>query len=224
VPEIWKGGECWIIGGGPSVPRQFDVPEKVINDVLRKTSPLSIYSPYMKAIHNKHVIGVNAAFFIGTWIDMLFFGDKGFYLPNQKEIREFPKLKVTCSDYFSKPEWKGIKYLARDKKGMGISNNPSTVCWNVNSGAAAISVAANMGCKRIILLGFDMNVGEKSEMHWHAHYRKAGELPKNLPFHRHMRGFTQVKKDAKRRKIEIINASPNSALPHFKKAKVKDLI
>ena len=69
VPRMWEEGDVWILGGGPSVPRQFGIPEKVVQDVINGISPPSVYSPYMKALHDKHVIGINVAYLIGNWID-----------------------------------------------------------------------------------------------------------------------------------------------------------
>ena len=68
VPPIWDGGEVWILGGGSSVPKQFGIPEEIIEKVVNGELPPSAYSPYMEAIHNKHVIGINVSFLIGTWI------------------------------------------------------------------------------------------------------------------------------------------------------------
>jgi len=230
VPRMWDEGDVWIIGGGPSLPRQFDVPDEVIRKVLSKSSPPSAYSPYLAPIHNKHVIGINAAFLIGDWIDMVFFGDKAWWLANRERLAEFPGLKVSCHPKFGSAEFitERIKYLARDKQHVkGISSNPCAVSWNSNSGAAAISVAANAGAKRVILLGFDMKLGEDSRQHWHALYgsaeRKETE-PRKLPFHRHLRCFPEVAKDAKRRGIEILNASPESVIECFRKITVKELL
>ena len=89
VPKLWEGGECWILGGGSSLAVQFGVPDEIIQKVLRKELPVSAYSPYMSAIHDKHVIAVNAAFLLGDWIDMLFWGDKRWYLTNRLRIAEF---------------------------------------------------------------------------------------------------------------------------------------
>ena len=33
VPRVWEGEQCVIIGGGPSVIRQFNIPENLVNDV-----------------------------------------------------------------------------------------------------------------------------------------------------------------------------------------------
>jgi hypothetical protein len=61
VPRMWEGGDVWIIGGGPSILTQFDIPEKVVSKVLNGSSPPSVYSPYMEYLHDKHIIGVNMA-------------------------------------------------------------------------------------------------------------------------------------------------------------------
>ena len=163
VPRIWNGGECWILGGGPSLPRQFDVPDEVIKKVLSKELPLSTYSPYMAAIHKKHVIGVNVMYKIGDWVDLVFWGDKRWFLTNRAGLAEFKGLKVTCHPYFNTPQFKAenVKLVPKDNnKPQGISDKQNSASWNSNSGSAAISVAANMGATKIVLLGFDMKLGE----------------------------------------------------------------
>ena len=79
VPRIWEGGDVWIIGGGPSITKEFQIPSEVVNDVVIGKKPLSLYSPYMESIHKKHVIGINVAYMLGPWVDMVFFGDNNFF-------------------------------------------------------------------------------------------------------------------------------------------------
>ena len=168
VPRIWEEGDVWIIGGGPSVPKQFNIPNKIIQSVIRGTSP-SVYSPYMSAIHDKHVIGINVAYLLGDWIDFVFFGDSGFLSRHQEALAKFQGLKISCSPRTNDIKW--IKFLARDKSHpSGITTNPMKVSWNGNSGAAAISVAAHAGAKRIILVGFDMKLSSSNNQHWHDLY------------------------------------------------------
>ena len=45
-----------------------------------------------------------------------------------------------------------------------------------------------------------------------------------MPFHRHLRGFPQIAKDAKQMGVEILNASPDSAIECFRKVTVKELL
>ena len=226
VPKIWEGGDVWILGGGPSVTKQFNIPEKVVQNVITGTSPLSAYSPYMKAIHDKHVIGINVAYLIGDWIDMVFFGDSGFFLSHAAGLAAFPGLKVSCHSGVSKYHW--VKFTPRDRRhNLGISSVRSMVSWNGNSGSAAISLAVHTGAKRIFLLGFDMKMsGEKQ--HWHDVYKRIGNQSKKrmikLPFHRHLVGFAQIAKDAGKMGVEIINVCPDSMIPQFRKVNLKDCL
>ena len=223
---MWEDGDVWIIGGGPSVTKQFGIPDKVVQSVLSGASPASVYSPYMESIHKKHVIGINVAFLLGDWVEMAFFGDGGFFNQYFKQLTKFKGILVSCNPDVQKYEW--VKYLPKDSRGRGISENPKMVCWNNNSGAAAISVAANAGAKRIILLGFDMKLDDRNFQHWHNLYGKGNELDQrrlqHLPFDRHLRGFAPIKQDAKIRNIEIINASPDSRITEFPKFSVTELL
>jgi len=226
VPRIWEGGDVWIIGGGPSMPKQFGIPDKVIQNVVSGTSPPSVYSPYMKFLHDKHVIGVNIAYKIGDWMDMVFFGDGGFFLEHIQEISRFPGLRVSCNPTTESHPW--VKTLARDlRHNKGITVNPRAVSWNHNSGAAAISVAAHAGASRIFLLGFDM-CKINGDQHWHDLYgKKNSNKPKkemHLPFDRHLMGFPYIAKDAAKMGIEIINVCPESAIKEFRKVSLKEVI
>jgi hypothetical protein len=223
VPSVWQGGECWIIAGGPSIPYQFSIPEEIIVAVKEKTKPPSVFSPYLQSIHNKHIIGINNAYRIGNWIDVLFFGDCNWFLAHNQSLNKFQGLKVSCCPRFAKKnkKYRGIKYLEKDSsRRHGISNNKSKVSWNANSGAAAISLAVHFGVKRIVLLGFDMRSQNKTS-HWFGYH---GLYPKKISYNRHLRGFPAIAKDAKRLGIEIINISPNSTIEEFPKKKVIELL
>lgn len=229
VPRMWEGGDVWIIGGGPSVPKQFSVPEKVIQKVVEGTSPPSAYSKYMSLLHNKHTIGINVAYLLGDWIDMVFFGDKGFYLKHEQNLSNFPGLIVSCHPEADKIDW--VKYTPRDTSRVkGISQDPRKVSWNNNSGSAAISVAVHAGAKRIILLGFDMKLNGNHNQHWHDVYHKGQIVGQksvrgmSQTFDRHLRSFPEIAKDAKRLGVEILNASPDSAIECFPKFSVKELL
>jgi hypothetical protein len=229
VPKIWEGGDVWIIGGGPSVPQLFEVPPKIINNVLDGVEPVSAYSPYLEPLHTKHVVGINAAFLIGNWIDAVFFGDSKFFLKYMKELQQFHGLKVCCASNAARFAW--VKYLQRDgRKPYGISSDSSKVSWNQNSGAAAISMCVHSGAKRIFLLGFDMKLGAGNSQHWHTLYRDLRKVNGNrhlqnrLPFRRHLKGFPLIAEDAKRMGVEIYNVCPDSAIESFPKVHIKEVL
>jgi len=228
---MWEGGTCFIIGGGPSFPRQFGVPQETIARVVSGELPPSAYSSFMAALHDKHIIGVNNAYQIGTWIDCVFFGDHAWYLVHRKALSQWPNLKITCSrnDNHSKEyEREGVKVLSRQggrgikglpSKLFGISTDPRRVAWNHNSGAAAISLAVHFGVARIILLGFDMSM-----MAGFSHWHKGHGRTKPPPFERHLRGFSAIAEDAHKLGIEILNASPESAIAVFPKVTLAEVL
>jgi hypothetical protein len=226
VPKIWDGADVWILGGGPSVASSFGIPAQLIYDVRTGAKPITSFSPYMEAIHGKHVIGINVAYKIGNWLDMMFCGDKGFLLKHQEELKSFPGLKLSCHSHAQKLNH--MKFVPKDsRKPFGISPNPYKVSWNLNSGAAAISLAAHTGAKRIILLGFDMNL-ENETQHFHDEYKKglieSNKQKRGLPFQRHLKGFPVIKRDADAMGIEIINCSLHSAVNAFQKVDIKELL
>jgi len=227
VPKMWEGGECWIIGGGPSIPYEFGVPEELINKVQAGEASISEYSPYLSPIHDKHVIGINAAFLLGTWIDLLFFGDPGFYWKNRRALLAYPRPKISCAKSMN-PDGvrEGVKYIPKHGgKSRGISRKRNHIAWNTNSGFASLSLAYDLGVKKIYLLGFDMSLDEEGNQHWHRHYRAPGKKknPKKVPFPKHMTGYNAVLSDATTLGLEIINVSQNSTIQGFKKQTIKEI-
>jgi hypothetical protein len=227
VPKIWENQECWILGGGPSLTEQFQIPKTIVDQVRAGELPPAAYNPYLEQIHKKCVIGINIAMFFGGWVDIGFFGDNKFYEGYKKYFDTVSGLIIGCAPILSKvnvfADWEAryVKYIKIHRDVIdGICGNPSYVYWNRNSGAAAISLCHHLGVKRIVLVGFDMTLNDKQQQHWHGLYPKAA----TLPFGSHMRGFDQISIDAKRMGIEILNASPNSKITQFKKVSVKELL
>jgi len=230
IPRMWENEDVWILGGGPSVTKQFGIPDEIVRSVVERTSPPSVYSPYMEAIHNKHVIGVNVSFMIGDWMDIVFFGDNGFLLRYEEPLSKYPGIRATCTDQMPDiPSW--IKKLDKDRDHpKGISTRPGHVSWNHNSGGAAINIAVAAGAARIILLGFDMNLTTNLRQHWHDVYQKGEQHDEKIRMttlanmDRHLRAFPQIALDARKMGIEILNASPTSEIKEFVKVPLEYLL
>ena len=225
IPKMWEGGDCWIIGGGVSMPRQFGISEEVIENVNSQQDSIAAYSDYLSPLHDKHVIGVNVAFMLGSWISVLYFCDTGFFRNYKNDVLDFHNIKATCVNHLDRnlmPLTRNIKRLKRDMR-YGLSTKADTICWNFNSGGAAIDFAAHTGVKRILLLGFDMRyVDNKS--HWHAGYQTYVKPTNPASFRRFLRSFHAIASDAKRRRIEILNVSMDSAIKELPKVQLKDVI
>jgi hypothetical protein len=224
-PELWPDGECWILGGGASMPRQFGISDDVINNVESSKDPISVYTEHFSPLHDKHVIGTNIAFMLGDWISVLYFCDTVFFRVYRKEIMKFPNLKVTCVNHLGTKELpysRNIKRMKRDNR-PGLSNASDTICWNYNSGAAAIDFAAHLGVRRILLLGFDMKP-ENNRTHWHEGFQNYGKQTGEKSFERFLRTFPKIAQDAKKRGIEILNVNPDSAIEDFTKVSLKEVL
>ena len=226
VPKIWKDETCFILGGGSSLLSQFEVPEDLISEVKSKSTKLGSLRHYFSPLEAKHVIAVNMSYRLGNFVDILFFGDTSYYRRNRIQIlRDFKGLKVTCMNNINYIK-DGVKYLVRDKdcKQLGISEKPAAVRWGYNSGAAAINLAYHLGVKRIVLLGFDMCLGDNNNQHWHGLYAKRNIKTIQSVFDRHKQAFPAIAKDAERLGIEILNCSPISTITEFKKVSLKDVL
>ncbi len=79
----------------------------------------------------------------------------------------------------------------------------------------AISIAAALGAVRIVLLGFDMRVVD-GRSNYHDGY---GHIDDNLYAHDFLPWFKGWRQMAERAGIEILNATPDSALDEFKKVR-----
>jgi len=231
VPKIWQDGDVWIIGGGYSIIDQFNIPEDVVDDVMSMRKPVSVYSPFMESIHNKHIIGTNIAYQLGNWIDWNLFGDDDFIKDHLAGFNEFKGLVVTCAEnYDDMPSY--VHILKRDRqKHIGINLNPKRLSFNNNTGSAAVNLAILAGAKRIFLLGFDMVLKEKRKyQHWHAEYRKekvnieyAEEELRTARscMDKHLRSFPVIAKEAAKLGVEIYNVNPNSLITDFPKITLK---
>jgi len=187
-PKIWDGGTAYIIGGGPGV----------------KKVDLSL-------IHDKHIIGVNNAYLLGDWVDVGWFGDKKWLKWHRDPWKKSPCIKVSCNHNMevlhNDSGW--IHFMARGKQ-AGIETNPGVISWNHCSGSSAINLAYHFGATRIILIGFDMHDVD-GKKNFHKDHKDNG----NAPYQRFLRCYGEIAKDAKALDIEILNATPDSAIRHF---------
>lgn len=210
IPRLWPDSTVFILGGGPS---------------LLKVD--------LSLLHSQRVIGVNQAYTLGPWVDICWFGDKGWYGLQGDRIKEFGGLIVTCAfETQLERRWQRVRYVGRSIPG-GIEGSKRThVAWNGNSGASAINLAYWLGAKRVVLIGFDMKLPEdaknrNAQTHWHKDYEPKWDKRNGVlsnPYWRFMKYWPQIAKDAKDLGLEILNASEGSAVDLFPMVKVEEVL
>ena len=200
VPDIWKGGECFILGGGPSLDKET-----------------------VARLKGRRVIAVNSSFMLADWIDVMYFGDcawlKSYGYPNG--ILEWAGLKVTTCEAHAKRDW--IRVVKRKNGPHGLSTNPNYLWWNLSSGACAINLAFLFGVKRIVLLGYDMQKVDGAN-NWHGVYRKAGQKAGHDPYAKFLKRFPAINDTLKVHGVECLNATPNTALHEFRNVSLEEVL
>jgi len=195
IPKLWSGETAFILGGGPS-----------LNDVN------------FDLIKEKRVIGVNNAYLLGSWVDICWFGDSRWWGWHKEKLSEFPGLIVSCATSLVKNNYNFLKIVARGKP-RGIEQKPNCVSWNRNSGISAINFAYHLGVKRVVLLGFDMRRID-NKTNWHDQH----PCPDKNPYEMFLRVISSVQLDAQRLKLEIINATPGSAIKVFPTMRLEEVV
>jgi hypothetical protein len=182
--RVWKGRTAFVLGGGPSL-RGVTLPAAIAPDT----------------------IAVNSSFRLCPAARVLFFHDYAWMAANLAAVEAWPGLVVTVSRLAAQALPERVKRIdALWGRPLGA---PPPVRLGRSSGQTAVALAAAMGARRIVLLGFDMRVAA-GRSHWHDEY--ATEAPEFDIFRRAFDGWRAAAETAG---IAIVNATPDSALFEF---------
>lgn len=223
IPEIWDGGECFIIGGGSSLD----------------------HFPW-GTLRDKKTIGCNNAFELGAEIcNYCIFGDWGF---SEKFSTRNNSRNITFRDYGSlvitnARKLKGDNQLKVVKRTENHSIADNTeLGWYGNTGITAIELAIKFGARKIYLLGYDMSRSTKDmRVNWYEnirlnptcsmfqnqlHKKDAYVQHTNKLFGKFIRNFQQWENYRKELfpKVKIINANPKSGLEIYEKVAWETLL
>jgi hypothetical protein len=112
-------------------------------------------------------------------------------------------------------------YWMRCGKDAGFTDEPDTINGGGNSGFQALHLAATFGARKIILLGYDMQ-RTGGELHWHG--KHWGGLPSGNGFPSWIRNFGPLATDLRRRGIDVINATRETALKCFPRQTLEEVL
>ena len=189
VPKLFPNETIYIIGGGPSL-HNFD----------------------FRTLYGKRTLAINKSLFYITDPDVVYWTDGRFYTWFKNEVDSCKGLKFALKAH---SQYTSDINVLRKGKPYGLEEDPQSLAHGFNSGYAAINLAYHLGCKRIVLLGFDMtNDGTKTHFHDGYPTRAAGEemyTDKFLP------GFPQLFEELKLTGVEVLNACPHSKITVFPK-------
>ena len=219
IPEKYKDETVVIIATGPSLNKeQIEEVEKAHK--AGKCRVITINNSYQLAPWADIHVACN-----DNWWD--------YYWKNDEVLRKMKADKWTR--YLHQAEEFDIHFIDSIVKD-GLSKDPSVIHINKGSGPIAINLATLYGFKKLILLGHDMkfakdyNGKQKQPGSTPRHY--FGEYPKEMqhfPVSRNsidnngviiglISAYNGMVEDLKSMNIDVVNCTPGSHLPTFRKS------
>jgi hypothetical protein len=187
----WSQDICIIVASGPSAKNA------------------DLYS----AIGRARFVVVNNSWQLAPWSDFLFAADYKWWA-SCNGCTEFKGWKVTTDRRAAEThEWGLLRLIARLADDR-LQTDDGTVGWGGNSGFQALNMVVNFGCRKIILVGYDMTT--KFGLHWHDPY-PGTENPTPNKTLRWQRSLDGAAKTLVGLGITVVNCSQESHLRKFKK-------
>jgi len=188
----WEGRTCAIIASGPST-KKADVPQ------LRGRMP---------------VIAIKENSELAPWAEVVYGCDAAWWR-NCFGLPKYNGLKVSATPVAA-TRHPDIHIVHVDPPSDKLLlDKPGFIGSGGNSGFQALNLAVQWGAKRIILVGFDMS--DEFGVHWYGRNSGTGRAnPGPWNFKRWRAAFVTASVQL-RGKVEVLNASPFTALTCFPK-------
>jgi hypothetical protein len=203
VPALCPGGTVLCVASGPSL----------------TAADVNFCRPRVDA-----AVVVNTSFRVCPWATILYAADAQWW-DDYPDAKRFGGLKFSI-DTSKQPKWIAKNpdvQILRNTGERGLDRHPTGLRTGLNSGYQAINVAVHLlGAQpgRILLLGYDMQLGPKGESHHHGkhpHHRNSSYV-KWLPH------FQSMVAPLKELGIEIVNCTRRTKLTAFPQRALEDVI
>lgn len=187
IEKLWPACDVVVIAGGPSL-TAADV------DACRGRA---------------RVVVVNDGYRLAPWADVLYAADPEWWAAHQG-VPGFAGIKVS-QNAKAAAKW-GLRHVASVNE-PGLSLDRSVIHQGQTSGYQAINLAVHLGAVRILLLGFDMKLGEGGAKHWFGDH--PGELNKAGNYAGWVKNFPAMVPDLAKAGVEVVNCSRETAIDCF---------
>lgn len=180
-----------ILGGGPSL---LD-----LIDTIEQKLPLG---------PDYAIISINEAIYLTLYADILFFRDLSWFYGNRPIVDMWNGnvISSTPCQFYSK-KVKVVKTMHCDDFLIG----GNAIRYGRSGGHLALSLAINLGAKRCVLLGYDCRIVD-GRSHFHDKPSNAIDITYKNDFLPAWDGWGDA---ARRADVEVVNATPDSAILEF---------
>lgn len=172
---------------------------------------------------NRYAIVINTTFRRAPWADILYACDGRWWeaIDEKTGITYYEEARDAFKGQFwtqEKPtaDKYDLKWV-RSQRAPGLSKKSDIIHQGNSGGFQAINLAYNAGVSEIILLGYDCRGG-----HWHGNHPT--KIHTVLPYKTWINEYRVLAVDLALAKVKVINCSPNTALPHFEKGRLDEVL
>jgi hypothetical protein len=166
------------------------------------------------------VIGVNNAFQRAPWIDVVYACDLLWWKKHHAQVKALAPGAETVTQDASAHKQFALSTRVRGSAGDGLGREQ--IHTGGNGGHAAVNLAYLWGAQRILLLGYDMQLGPKGERHWHPDH--PSPCIQTQLFAHWIKRFESTARDLKKLGVEVLNCTPGSALPWFPRCSIDEAL
>lgn len=184
---VWAGETVVVVAGGPSVS-------------MKQVRTIGI----ARANDRCRVIAVNDAVYPCWFADIVFASDAKWW-DHHGGLPTFKGQKVSrnCLGRYD------VDYL-RDTGPDGFDPEPGTVRHGSNSGHQAVHLAAQLGAKKIIIVGMDFTDKDFARDHWFGRHQGNMDMCSDtVKWRKHFRVLTDALHE---RGVSVLNASLSSTI------------
>jgi hypothetical protein len=194
IEPEWHGEIAFVIAGGPSV-----------------------LSQNVDRLGGRKVIVINSSCYCAPWAEFLFFGDARWWRENRAGCDAFQGRILTTAATHDPRALRLKKRLPEH----GFATAPDELTWRRTSLAATLNVIGHLRPDRVVLLGADGRFSKDGRRNHHAPHKWAH---RNGTWEDQRAELALTVKPLRALGIDVLNASPGSALPFWPIVTLEDML
>lgn len=194
--------------------------------IIVATGPSAAEADLIGVKGKARVIVIKSSWRLAPWADVLYGCDRAWWIANRGAVG-FKGQRITASPTVSKI-YPGILAIELVNRAEIITGKTGRIGCGLRTGGGhsgfhAINLAVQFGAKRIVLVGLDMNL-HRGRHHWHPEEDRMWRNRTDQNMAECRSALDACAPQFEKLGVEVINASPASALKAYRKADLMDAI
>lgn len=170
---------------------------------------------------------VNDSWRLAPWGDVLYATDWQWWHAHYQASTAFAGVRLSSTRKRIARDFPGVSevpvaLVGDDRRPTFILEPKGLIGSGGNSGFQAMNIALQTGARRLIMVGFDMTLSGGS--HWHGDHKNGLGNPRADLMEKWRNVLDGQARRLQDRGIDVINASPVSALKNYRKATIKEAL